>query len=85
MKIFEYTVKDKVGLHARPAGLLAKKAKEFTSEITLTKDGKTVLCTKLMALMGLGITCGDTVTVTASGDDEELAIKEIKTFFESNL
>lgn len=85
MKIFEYTIKDKIGLHARPAGSLAKKAKEFSSEITLTKDGKTVLCTKLMALMGLGITFGDTVTVTASGIDEEKAIKEMESFFENNL
>ena len=35
MKTFSYTVKDEVGIHARPAGLLAKKAKEFQSTITI--------------------------------------------------
>lgn len=85
MKIFEYTIKDEVGIHARPAGLLAKKSKEYDSEITITKDGKTVLCSKLMAVMGLGVKCGDTVTVTANGSDEERAISGLKKFFEKNF
>lgn len=55
MKTFTYTIKDELGIHARPAGLLAKKAKEYDSEITITKGEKTVVYTKLMALMGLGV------------------------------
>ena len=41
MKKFTYTIKDSVGIHARPAGLLAKKAKEFESVVTIDKNGKT--------------------------------------------
>ena len=37
MKSFEYTVKDELGIHARPAGLLVKEAKKFQSECTITK------------------------------------------------
>lgn len=85
MKSFVYTVKDEIGIHARPAGLLAKKAKEFESEITVEKDGKRVVATKLMALMGMGVKCGDTVTVTAEGSDEDKAIKEMEEFFSKNL
>lgn len=85
MKTFNYTIKDEIGIHARPAGLLAKQAKSFQSEITLEKDGKSVVCTKLMALMGLGVKCGDTVTITINGDDEEEAEKAMKEFFEANL
>lgn len=85
MKSFVYTVKDEIGIHARPAGLLAKKAKEFESEITVEKDSKKVVATKLMALMGMGVKCGDTVTVTAEGSDEDKAIKEIEEFFSKNL
>ena len=59
MKSFVYTIKDEIGIHARPAGLLAKKAKEFESEITVEKDGKRVVATKLMALMGMGVKCGE--------------------------
>ncbi|MBQ8568684.1 MAG: HPr family phosphocarrier protein [Oscillospiraceae bacterium] len=85
MKSFEYTIKDSLGIHARPAGLLAKTVKALDSEITIKKDGKEVNASKLMAVMGMGIKCGDTVTVTAEGGDEEKSVKLIEEFFEANL
>ena len=85
MRTFEYVIKDELGIHARPAGMLAKEAKAYTSEITISKDGKMAGATKLMALMGLGVKSGDTVTVTVNGDDEEAAEKAIKEFMEKNL
>lgn len=85
MKTFAYTIKDEVGIHARPAGLLAKKAKEFESVITLEKGGKTAVATKLMAIMGMGVKCGDTVNVTVEGADEEKAATEMEAFFNANL
>lgn len=85
MKTFTYTIKDEVGIHARPAGLLAKKAKDFESVITIEKSGKSAAATKLMALMGLGVKCGDTVTVTIDGADEERAAAEMEKFFSENL
>ena len=85
MKTFTYTIQDEVGIHARPAGLLAKKAKEFQSAITLEKDGKSVNLTKLMAVMGMGVKHGDTVTVPIDGADEETAFAELQTFFQQNL
>ncbi|MGN0632634.1 MAG: HPr family phosphocarrier protein [Oscillospiraceae bacterium] len=85
MKTFSYTIKDELGIHARPAGMLAKTAKALDSEITITKGEKTVGAAKLMALMGLGVKCGDTITVTANGGNEDAAIEEIKSFLEANL
>ena len=85
MKSFEYTVKDELGIHARPAGLLVKEAKKFESECTITKDGKTKKLTQLMMLMSLGVKQGETVTVTAEGADEDTAIEGLKAFFEANL
>ena len=85
MKSFTYTIKDEVGIHARPAGLLAKKAKEFESVITVDRNGKTASATKLMALMGLGVKCGETATVTVEGSDEEKAAAEMEKFFSENL
>ena len=85
MKTFAYTIKDEVGIHARPAGLLAKKAKEFESVITLEKGGKTAAATKLMAIMSMGVKCGDTVNVTVKGADEEKAAAEMEAFFKANL
>ena len=85
MKTFEYTIKDELGIHARPAGLLVKEAKKFESECTITKDGKTKKLTQLMMLMSLGVKQGETVTVTAEGADEDTAIEGLKAFFEAHL
>ena len=85
MKQFEYTVTEPVGIHARPAGLLTKEAKKYKSTITLTKDGKSVNVLKLMALMVLGVKCGDTVSVTVEGEDEETAAPAMEAFFKANL
>ncbi len=85
MKEFNYTITDEIGIHARPAGMLAKKAKAFESSVTIAKGEKEAALTKLMAVMALGVKHGDTVTVKSEGADEEAAIAEIKKFFEENL
>lgn len=85
MKSFEYTVTDPVGIHARPAGLLAKEAKNYPDTITITKGDKSAGASKLMALMGLGVKQGDVVTVSVEGDSEETTCEAIKKFFEANL
>ena len=59
MKSFSYTVKDELGLHARPAGLLVKEVKNFQSKVTLEKDGKSVDASRLMAVMLLSIKVPD--------------------------
>lgn len=58
MKNFEYEIKDSVGIHARPAGMLVKEAKKYESKITIEANGKSAEATKLMAVMGLGVKCG---------------------------
>ena len=70
MKSFSYTVKDELGIHARPAGMLVKEVKNFQSKVTLEKDGKSVDASRLMAVMGMGVKKNQTVTVTVEGDDE---------------
>lgn len=85
MKKFEYVIKDEIGIHARPAGLLVKEAKNFESKIMLVKDGKSAEATELMAVMGLGVKCGQNVEVTVEGADEDAAFDAMKTFFETNL
>lgn len=86
MKQFQYTISDPVGIHARPAGLLAKQAKTMDSTITITKDdGKSAVATKLMAVMGLGIKGGSTVTITVEGGDEETNVVIMEQFFKDNL
>ena len=85
MKQFQYTIKDELGVHARPAGLLVKLAKQYTSAITIEKNGKTCDMRKLMALMGMGVKQGETVTVKVEGDDEAACAEAIQKFLSENV
>lgn len=85
MKTFSYTIKCTPGLHARPAGELVRMADEFESSITIQKGTQAASLKKLLAVMQLGITYSDTVTVTFDGCDEDRAFSRIKVFFEDTL
>lgn len=65
--------------------MLAKEARKFQSTIIIKKDGKSVEAVKLMALMGMGVKCGQEISVEITGDDEDFAYEKIKRFFEENL
>lgn len=52
---FNYVITDEIGIHARPAGMLAKEAKAFSSKIKIEANGKAAEATKLMAVMQLGV------------------------------
>lgn len=85
MKDFEYEITNSVGLHARPAGLLVQKAKEFESKITLFANGKECEATRLMGLMAMCIKCGTIVKVKIEGSDEKICAAELELFFKQNL
>ncbi len=85
MKSFTFKINDSMGLHARPAGDLVKLAKEFKSEIIVEKNGKSSNATKLFGIMGMNVKCGETVTVTVNGEDEDNASEAIEKFFTENL
>ena len=86
MQQFTYTVHDPLGIHARPAGIIAKMAKPYADTVfTITKGDKTVKASQLMKLMSLAVKNGDEVVVAAEGPAEEAAIAEMKKFFDENL
>ena len=85
MKEFKYVITDAQVIHARPASELVKELKGVTSVVKLTKEGKTVEAKKLMAVMSLGIKCGQEVTVTVEGEDEDAVAEKLENFFKTNL
>lgn len=86
MTQFTYTIRDELGIHARPAGQLAKLAKSFDpTVVSITKDGNTVKASQLMKLMGLGIKKGNEITITVEGEREEEAAAAMKKFLEETL
>ncbi len=85
-KEFTYVIKDELGIHARPAGLLAKKAKSYAdTAVTITANGKTVNLGQLMKLMALGVKKGTEVTITCDGENAEEAAAGLLAFLEENL
>ena len=86
MQQFTYTVHDPLGIHARPAGIIAKMAKPYADTvITITKGEKSVKASQLMKIMSLAAKNGDEVTVTVEGPEEDAAFEAVKSFFEANL
>lgn len=84
MKEFTYAITDPIGIHARPAGRLAKKVAESDSTVTIIKDGKSADTRRLMALMQLGIKSGDTITVRVEGGNEGKNAQELLKFLNDN-
>ena len=85
MKSFTHVIADPAGLHARPAGMLAKEAVGYKSTITLTAPGGTADAKRLMAIMRLAAKAGMDVLVTCEGADEDAAAEGLQKFFQENL
>ncbi|MSS64919.1 HPr family phosphocarrier protein [Velocimicrobium porci] len=85
MKQVTYVVKDELGLHARPAGLLVKVTGGFKSDIRLSANGKEADGKRILGIMSLGVKKGDKVTFACKGVDEERAAVQIESFLNDNL
>lgn len=68
------------GLEARPIAVLVQVASKYDSSIYLESKGKKVNAKSIMGMMGLGLDNGETVTVTADGQDETRAVDDIELF-----
>lgn len=85
MKTFEYKIKDNLGIHARPAGLLVKFVSKYKSEVIIELGEKSANARKLFGVMGLGAKCGDIIKFNVKGKDEEKAKTEIEKFCNDNF
>ncbi len=82
---FVYTIKDSVGLHARPAGALVKLVKKYKSTVTVSAGGNTVNAGNIMSVMSLGASKGTQVKIEASGEDSDEALTALREFFRAEL
>nr|WP_294530704.1 HPr family phosphocarrier protein [uncultured Blautia sp.] len=83
MKKILYTIKDPAGIHARPAGMLVKEAKKYDSRIQLQKGDRKASATNLIAIMGMGLRCGDQVEISIEGPDEDAAKEGLQAFLDT--
>ena len=85
MKSFSYVIKDKEGIHARPAGVIVAEAKKFASAASIENKGKKADLKRIFGVMSLCVKCGEEVVVSLEGADEEQACSAILKAFEENL
>ncbi len=85
MKQFDFIVQSPVGIHARPAMLLAQKAKCYQEQINVKKGEKVVNAKNIVSLLMLNAHQGDLVTFEIEGEDEESAALELEQFCKVNL
>ena len=85
MKTFTYIIKDKEGIHARPAGIIVAEAKKYSSSISITNKGKKADLKRIFGVMGLCVKSNEEVLIEIDGSDEALAYTKLKELFEENL
>ena len=81
----EVIVRNRAGLHTRPAAKLVKTAAKFKSEILLDKNGFVINAKSIVGVMTLAAGQGCKLLLRATGEDEELAASEISRFFEAGF
>ncbi len=83
MKEAVITVKNPTGLHTRPGTEFVQLAKTFESDITVKKGDKDGNAKSIVKVLKIGISCGDEITITASGSDEDKAIEALTSYIEN--
>ena len=73
----ECIIKNKLGLHARPASLFVQTATKFDSDITVRKDDEVANGKSLMSMLVRSAACGSKLSITARGPDAEQAVKAL--------
>jgi phosphocarrier protein len=81
----EIQIRNKTGLHARPAALIVQKANQYRSEIFLEKGDDRINAKSIMGVMMLAAAEGSTLKVIASGADEKDAVDQICRLLESDI
>lgn len=87
MEIYEKEVqiKNRAGLHTRPAAMLVKISSKYDSEIYLIKDGFTINAKSIIGVMTLAAEFGSKLTIKAEGSDAVEAVESLVTIFENGF
>ena len=75
-------LKNKYGMHVRPAGVFAKTAARYRADVTVEKDGVVVPGKSIMALMTLEAVSGTTLVIHATGEEAQKAVAELEALIE---
>jgi phosphocarrier protein HPr len=79
------TIKNRAGIHARPAALLVQTANRFSASIFLEKDGEKINGKSIMGILTLAATYNSPIKIIADGNDEQDALQTICRLFETKF
>ena len=81
----EIIIKNKTGLHARPAAIIVQRANKYRADIFLEKDGDRINAKSIMGVMMLAAAEGAELKIIADGEDEKVAVDNISALLESDI
>jgi phosphocarrier protein len=84
-KAKKFSIKNVLGIHARPAGLFAQTASKFDSQIIIEKDDIAVDGKSIMEVMMLGAAQGSSIMIKAKGKDADLALDTLGKLIENKF
>lgn len=85
MKTISYTITDELGIHARPAGMIAKLVTQYQSKVMIGTGDRMVDAAKVIGIISLCMKQGDEIVATVEGDDEEEAAAALLVLLQQNL
>jgi phosphocarrier protein len=85
MEMQTFTIKNRLGLHARAAALLVKTANKFASELTIEKDGLEVNGKSIMGILMLAASKGTKITLKVEGRDSVQALQTLGRLIENKF
>jgi phosphocarrier protein len=80
-----FTLKNKLGMHARAAALFVRIAQKYRAEIVIERNGQTVNGKSILGILTLACPMGGQITVSARGNDAEQALAELETLIENKF
>jgi phosphocarrier protein len=81
----EVTVRNRAGIHARPAALIVQTASQYSSQIEFKKEHETINAKSIMGIITLGAGYNTSITISADGEDEEEAVDKLARLFENRF
>ncbi len=81
----DVVVRNRAGIHARPAALIVQTAARYSSQIEFSTDNETINAKSIMGIITLGAGYNSKISIKAEGEDEEEAVESIAQLFENGF
>jgi len=79
------SLRNEFGLHARPAGRIARAAQQFKSKVSIAFDGREVDAKSILEILSLAVPKGGDLHILAQGEDARNAVEYLQALFREKL